>query len=110
MAKTTGQRAPDLRGDAEGAPLPIGDVDRLGLSAIGKAEQPFDRAITGLQTARHHGPIRVKHPGKLGADCLAKIAHLVKIGQAMPPDPTPQLTSAKFWQARRNDLRLKVRR
>ena len=49
MAKAACQSASDLRGNTQGAPILVWDVNSLRFIAISKAQQPFDGAVGRLQ-------------------------------------------------------------
>ena len=49
MAKAACQSAPDLRGNTQGAPILVRDVNSFHFIAISKAQQPFDGAVGRLQ-------------------------------------------------------------
>src|SRR3546814_15149722 len=75
MAELAGEGAADLAGDAERAAVFLGDVDRLDLLAVGKAEQPLARAVLG---DLGQGDVRTAHRAGRGqalAEVLGKGGH-----------------------------------
>ena len=59
VAEVAGERAADLRRDAERAAILFGDVDAFDLLPVGEAQQPFARAVRrGLRARRHRAAPR----------------------------------------------------
>src|SRR3546814_9093492 len=87
--------AADLAGDAERASVLLGDVDRLDLLAVGKAEQPLARAVLG---DLGQGDVRTAHRAGRGqalAEVLGKGGHGGEVGFAAMVDPVPELLGAE---------------
>ena len=95
MAEAAGERAADLRGDAERAAVFLGNMNGLGFLAIGKAQQPFARAVDGLLVDDHSGAFDHVMLGELGAEILRQRGHRREIGRPAKIDPVPELARAK---------------
>ena len=57
VAERAGQRAADLRGEAERAAILLGDEHGLRLVAVGEAQQPLARAVVGALLQADAGPL-----------------------------------------------------
>ena len=94
VAEGTGQRAPDLRGDAQRAPVGFGDIDHLDLMPAGDADKVFAGAILGNLAGDDLRQFDGEMVGQERAVVLGKVGHLREITHAPMIDPLPQLPKA----------------
>ena len=98
VAEAAGERAADLARDADRAAILLGDVDRLGLVAVGEAQQPFARAVGRALLGDDLGPLDHEQLGQAVTRLLGDVGHAAEIGHAMPVDPLPDLAGAERLQ------------
>ena len=91
VAELTGQRAADLAGNAECAPVAFRDVDHLRLVAVGEGQQPLLRPVAGDLMAGDAGAIEPEGPGQPAAEGLREVRHGGEVGRAVVIDPLPEL-------------------
>jgi hypothetical protein len=96
MAEAAVERATDLAGDAQGAPVSIGDEDHLVILAVIGAQQPFARAVARYLRLDDLGPADDEALGEPGAHRLGDIGHCVEIGDAAMVNPVEQLFGAQL--------------
>ena len=95
MAEAAGQRAADLRRDAQRAAIGFGDVDGLDLLPVVKAQEPFPGAVDRDLRGRDMRAAQLVALGEPLAKALRQIGHRREIGGAAVIDPLPQLARAE---------------
>ena len=85
-----------LRGCTHGQTLASGHADALHGSAIGKAQQVFAAAVFADLLGKLLHAAEREALGKRGAQRLGQIAHLVKRGGALLPQPFLDLLSPEL--------------
>src|SRR5262245_2217032 len=79
QTKRTSQRASDLRGNANRAPVLFGNEHSLGQFAVGETYQISPRAVTRIETAMNAGQLDIPLRRKRCAQRLRQIRHQLKI-------------------------------
>lgn len=92
VAELAVQRAADLGGNTQRAAVRLRDVDALHLISVGKAKQPFLRAIGRLLVQRDSGPLDDEMIGQHCPHRFRQVGHLVEVGRAAVIKPLPYLT------------------
>ena len=106
VAEAAGQRAADLRGDADRAAVlgAVGDVDRLRLLPVAEAEQEFAGVVLAGLHRRRLGPADDEALGQLLLQRPGDRGHAGEIGDALVVDPVPELLGAERRLADRRHL------
>ena len=95
VAEAAIERAADLAGNAQGAPVGIGDEDHFEIVAIGGAQQPFAGAIHAVLRLDHFGPPDHEAFRQPRAHRLGDVGHLGKFGDAAVIQPMIDLLGAQ---------------
>jgi len=94
-AKTASDGASGLGGNAQGAPIVLGNKDRLDGIAIADIKQPLDGAVTRDVLGDHGQGRDVRVRLELLAQRLGQIAHQIEVGSAPLVNPAEQLGGSK---------------
>ena len=98
VAERAVERASDLRGQAERAPVLLGDEDGLGLGAVVEADEPFAGGVGGGEHARDAGAGDAESRAQPGPQRPSEGGHLLERGRAAMVDPVPDLPGAEGGQ------------
>ena len=88
------ERTSGLRGDADGAPRRLRDVDALDGRAVLQAEEVLDRAVEGLAALGDLGPAQRVLRVDLRARGLRQVRHLVDGADPLAVEPAVELVAA----------------
>ena len=91
MAERTGERAANLRGNAQRAAILFGDIDDLDLMPACDPHQIFARAIGRDLLGHNFGQFDHEILGQKLAIIFRQIGHLVEIAHTPVIDPLPKL-------------------
>ncbi len=109
MAELAGERAADLRGDAQGAAVLLRNVHGLDEIAVGEPQEPLARAVRGLLVAHGHGTGEREVPLERLAQPARERGHRGEVGRAAVIDPVPELAGAEALEAEDGELLLELR-
>ena len=102
-------RAANLRGDTEGHPRSVWNIDALDRAAVIESEQELLCAVNRLLTMhqRRRRERKVRH--QIGAELARQVGHRLDIGYAAAIHPAKELTGAEAFEAVRFEKRLERR-
>ena len=75
-----------------------GMLTRLGLVAVGEAQQPLARAVDRALLGDDLGPLDHEQLGQTIARLLGDVGHQPEVAHAVPVDPLPDLARAERFQ------------